>query len=552
MSFGMKSELTKIGSLLKGDSFFSVPIYQRDFSWTDIQTEQLWLDILNTLDTPGSQHFLGAIVVTTKDDSTLDLIDGQQRLACISILFCVIRDLYKTFNDKKRADVIHNRIIGDVSIENMETRPKITLNEDNNRFYTNYILDECNYEDVERTVHSKDYNSSNRLLGKALLYFKRSIERELNNIKGSNDEKIKYLTSLVGCITNQLISILITVQSESDAYLIFETLNDRGLDLSVADLLKNFLFSKLPSRLIDAKRKWDFILDSLRSSDIKRYVRHYWLSKEGKVRERELYRKISTNIRGEKDAYAFLTDLSESSEIYGALEDPYSSYWSGYDAELRDDLIRLKMYNVVQCYPVLLAAKDKMSDRKFKQILRLVVIFSFRYSVICGLGTGNLETIFAELSRFIRNNNKCKTEDVFYIIEEIYPTDDMFVQSFNSKEIRRDSALARYILHEINNRMMGTSELIANPDKARLNLEHVLPKQPSDEWIEEIGNGQYNKYIHRLGNMTLIGSKINRKTSNRSFTDKLHIYKKSRLGINEFIAECNSWGIKRSRKDRDA
>src|SRR5207248_11487769 len=152
------------------------------------------------------------------------------------------------------------------------------------------------------------------------------------------------------------------------------------------------------------KRRWDEMNISLGRIDVTKFMRHYWLSNYGIVREKDLYRTISREIRASMDVFGFVKKLQDSAELYGAFEDPLDPVWSLFDSSVKEDIAKLSLFKVSQCYPVLLAAKEHLSDQLFAKILRMMVLLSFRYSVICNSSANVLESAFSDTARFIRKD----------------------------------------------------------------------------------------------------------------------------------------------------
>ncbi|ARV62506.1 hypothetical protein BZZ01_31210 [Nostocales cyanobacterium HT-58-2] len=187
-----------------------------------------------------------------------------------------------------------------------------------------------------------------------------------------------------------------------------------------------------------------------------------------------------------------------------------------------------------------------MPDEFFPKVLRMIVILSFRYNVICSLNPNKLETAYSKASKYIREQKPTSIKAISEELKEFYPSDTDFRRAFAQKTVSASNArLARYILSEINRHYMGTKELIANPNATELNLEHILPQNPSAKWLVEFPKTDYNQYIYRLGNMTLLDSSINRKVGNTSFKDKCTTaFSASKLEITKEIVNFHVWSPK--------
>ena len=196
---------------------------------------------------------------------------------------------------------------------------------------------------------------SNKLLIDCFKYFRKQFKKVCTP-EGDKNQSIKLLLDYYSFISNNLIVIEIIASDYNNAYIIFETLNDRGLDLTVTDLLKNYLFSKVSSiRHGDIKKCWVEIIKNVDEKNATKFIRHYWNSYNSKVTEKELFKVIKENLDSESKVIEFVQKLSEVSEVYKALSDPKNKLWKG-DTALELSLKEIKLYNVDLCFPVLLAA----------------------------------------------------------------------------------------------------------------------------------------------------------------------------------------------------
>lgn len=537
------SRLMTFGEVFTGNNSYSVPSFQRDYSWTEDEVAQLWSDITDTLDEGRSEYFMGAIVINNSKKPELVLIDGQQRLTTISILMCVLRDIAKEKGDNQLAQQISQSYLGLLNLRTRRTEPKLVLNDRNNQFYQENIVEIKELDDLNKLSKKRTTDKSNKLIIDAYLLLYQQVQQRISR----TEEFIEALIQLEECIRNKLISIVISVADEANSYLIFETLNDRGLELSVADLLKNYLFSRASDRLQEAQRTWIEIDLLVGKFELTRFIRHYWLSSYGVVREKELYRSIARELQNSSEVFNFLSKLREAAEVYGAFEKPDSSVWDLYGQNLKNDIARLSLFKVSQCYSVLLAAKESLLDDLFPKVLRMIVVISFRYNIICGFSPQRLETTYSDAAKYIRSKKPRNIKAIFEQLAKVYPSDAEFIRDFEVKSLNGSNAakLARYILSEINSYYMGSKELVVNPNGIELNLEHILPQSPSDAWLVEFPKKDKLQYIYRLGNMTLIDSSVNRKMGNNSFQEKCSTaFAQSNLEITKEILNYSVWSPK--------
>ncbi len=235
---------TGLGAMLTQDRF-RVPSHQRDYSWTQDEINQLFDDVQDAITREAEHYFLGLMVCIAGKDGTLTLLDGQQRLATAIIFFSAVRAWLKQVEDSSedaqqlREDYIGRRELGEKTVT-----PKITLNSTNNPFFQKYVVSDTPLSDVQRHLkglkkHDRNYNLLN------------SIVICNNRVKaiadGSVDTKAaaKALIKIVKYMHDNVRVVRFVVEDDASAYTIFETLNDRGLDLTTIDLVKNYLFGRI-------------------------------------------------------------------------------------------------------------------------------------------------------------------------------------------------------------------------------------------------------------------------------------------------------------------
>ena len=248
-----------IGKLLL-DRRLAVPKYQRSYSWGTGEVQELWDDLTRALDEDYADYFLGTVVLSSSSDDAEEgdppfVIDGQQRLATISLLLVALRDVYLSEKNEKRAALVE-RFLSDADVKTLENEPRLTLNEENSEFFEQTKLARPD----ERQTKRVDTNSEKKIEQAFTLLERNVAERKAGSGKNWEND----LVELQVLIEQNARIVILEVPDEANAYLIFETLNDRGLDLTIADLLKNYLFSRAGQKKIDTvKQHWDRALGAL-------------------------------------------------------------------------------------------------------------------------------------------------------------------------------------------------------------------------------------------------------------------------------------------------
>ena len=529
------SQFITLNTIIGNGKSYQVPIYQRDYSWDKDDWEDLWNDIEEI---PSDKtHYLGYLVLQPIKDGeeSFWIIDGQQRLTTLSILALAITALLDKWtkenvdaNDNKiRLEKITERYLGNYSLSKLNLDPKLKLNRNNDDYYKSWLLK------LRQPPTLSKLKPSQRLLQKAFNYFFSELQEKFKNNK-SGAALADYLEKIVG---NGIVFTQIIVNNDLDAFKVFETLNARGVKLSTADLLKNYLF-KLTHQLgeldlDEAERRWQNIANTIQSNDLTTFIRHYWNSKFKLERQPALFKAIKREINSAEKAFQFLNDLEEISNYYTAFNNPNDELW---DKEETASLKVLTLLNVSTCYSLMLSSLKNLPRGDFKIMLRELSMITFRYN-LSDLNPNEAERIFSKVANDLSNKNISNAKDAILALKSIYVMDDNFEQIFSTISIntRRKKELAKYILVKIENQIANKNY---QPEEATATIEHILPEKPGSTWEENFPPDIQDDYIYRLGNYSLLEASINNKLDNNMpFSEKLEKYKISSYKLsNEY---CN-------------
>ncbi len=536
----VKSDLLSVRQILSTDFRYKVPPHQRDFSWTLEEIVQLWEDIIYAIQEDVPEYFLGTIVVQEdRQEKTRIIIDGQQRLATLIMILSSIRTVYVE-NDDERADEVYKEYLGMRDRRTRVTDSRLSLNEVNEPYFQRLVIENASDADIQQTAGDRTISPSNVLLGKGIQHI-RSLVRQFAK---SGKKYDSFLLELEEFIRDRIILIQVAVGDEADAYLIFETLNDRGLDLSISDLLKNYLFGRAGNRLDVVRRQWQETVIILGTQDQTQFLRHYWLSRYGVVRERELYREMKRKFSSQSAVLRLTTELRDAAENYAAISSVDHPTWKEYGSALRKNLETLQLFGLSQFKPLLLAALDSLEEDEIPKLVHAILVVSMRYSIIGSLGTGNIEKAYSDAAIRTRAGKTDTASKIFNSIKNIYPDDRRFESDFVQKEITK-AKLARYILSAIANKLQGSKELGVLEDEKVVTLEHIMPKTKPQEWLGAAKDDEeYIGYVNRLGNLTLIEREKNRVANNASFTKKkADAFSKSDILITKELCDYADWTV---------
>ena len=535
-TLNFSAEDTTVEAILFSPSRYRIPRYQRSYTWEEDHITDFWSD----LNTGTTSYFIGSFVLNygpQKEENYIEVIDGQQRLLTITIFMGVLRDLAKEMGDCKLAERIQRHCI---AFENRrgEQTFRILCGDSLREYFETYIQN-----DKENITNSDTKKKEEKRVKSNYLSLKKKISEDMNKFSDKKS-KLEYLQQLWDNISNIKV-IRIKIESEEDAYEIFETVNARGLDLTIADLLKNLIFKEIPQikgEKDQVKEKWIEIEDNIRETgtELSKFVRYYWLSKYTFITDKKLFKTIKREIG---DYKSFLDDLHDTSflfsDIIGENEEYFDNITDG--KKIFNSLQGIKVMGVSQCFVLFLTILrniDKLGTNPAR-IFKLIEHFSFNYHTISNLPGNKVEKIYSryaiELEKIIQNNENIPTcaQGLFNRLEkelkELRPkfaefNDDFLEMSY--KDSAKNRILIKYILSKINSlEEFGEYKL----DFDNVNIEHILPRRPDKEW--GLSPLQIKSYVDLLGNLTLVHKKINSKIGNKVIKYKIEELKKSEIPI---------------------
>lgn len=528
-----------IEQLLKENFSYVVPFFQREFSWKKDDWDDFLEDTLNVMKHKKG-YFFGFMTFKKPVNDEIPVIEGQQRLATVTILISVVRDFLSEMDDDFGKDLEKGYI---KTIDNLSPETpasyKLILSDMNKDFFKKYIQETDSPKNkIEKFKRERRINLSNQLIFKCYKFFYDKLKTNTNGLP--NKEKKDYLIEIIRTVLRNFVVITTDVTDSHTAYSIFQTINDRGLDLNLTDLLKTYLFEKVGESWKEAKAKWDEIREILSLINVSAFLRHYWLSTHGVIKEKDLLREIEERIKTKTDIFKFLEDLKSEAEVYEALLNPTKDFWGD---ETTVDLLKELQILAIQMTLPLSMAGSHLKSKEFINILQACINFTFRYLTIAEAEHKVLEKLFSDIAIDLRNGKIKNAEELKKRLSREYIDDDTFIKLFTKKEIKI-AQVAKYILMKIDDFLSPVKEKFS----AKITLEHILPRNPDREWLEYIekNNMEKDELVSRIGNLTLLIGKVNKKAQNAFFTIKRdEFYKKmTKLKINEPLKEIESWNSK--------
>lgn len=525
--------------IINGTTQFVIPVFQRDYSWTEGHCEQLWKDVLRIASDPGERgHFLGSCVYVSTGDSSAGftrwlLIDGQQRLTTLTLLITALRD--------------HIEDNGWTGSENGPTGKRLDA----------YFLKNVQ-EDGER-LHKLVLRRHDQATLRALLERVEPPATLSERIRDNYDffrERLQEADpEAVYRGIGRLVVVDVTLdRGIDDPQLIFESLNSTGLDLSQSDLIRNFILMRLPEREQTRLYEiyWSKIEDLFRGSErmFDAFVRDYIA----------LRTQASKQEKADEIYFAFRREFgsvgSDPASLDGLLEEllRFARYHAAFsiaaDAppELRGPLARLRRLVDVPATLImrLFACQDvdrTLSIGQFADALGLIESYVFRRA-ICGEQTRGYWQVFANLAYRVSNDRPLESLKVGLArLADSYrfPDDGEFRKALEERDIYH-KRVCFDLLDRLENH--GSKE---SSDTSKYSIEHIMPQNEKlpVEWRQMLGEGWrevQREWLHRLGNLTLTG--YNSTYSDRPFDEKKTIpggFAESSVRLNKYVREQSVW-----------
>ncbi len=510
-----------------------VPDWQRNYSWTTSEIETFWEDLIRFSNNyPGNniddqEYFLGAIVIVNTHEGHL-LLDGQQRIATSAILISVIRDFLARYS-ADASQRISTRYLTDFDDALERKTYKITLNRFDRDFFKREILESKENRDVPLAPTC----GSHHLIRKAKLFIKKKFEEQFQKFPSGKDAN-KWVLRMHLVIVKHVSVVAVITDDEDNASNVFETLNDRGIGLSTPDLLRNLVLRRANNEQLDeVLNSWSEVLKIEGDAKLRDFFRHFWLSREGDVKSRSLYREIKAKILNENiDSLEFSRDLRSSSGIY---QDILAANFDEDDtiSKQLDDINKLGAK--VLYPPTLSLLETAKSPEIIRKFLRCFIVAYVRHSLIGRKENSLIENVMFLLAQKIREN---VSDQLLLHLSDFAPNDEQFLNNFASVSITRRASVS-YLLREIEQRLRTTEELMVAPP-SKVHVEHIYPQTPSSENRLP----QHDAYINRLGNLTLLSAKLNSKIKNGTYSEKKESFGKSEIRITKIIpSEYIDWNV---------
>jgi hypothetical protein len=524
-----------------------VPLNQRPYKWTTDEVKALYENITDAFKTGEQIYFLGMIVLTEGMGGKLEVADGQQRLATISILIAAIRDYLVELRDDQTVSKYENKYLFEYDEHTGDFIPKLLLNFDDRDFFYKTILLPPNRR--ERFNGTK-VTSHERLEAAATIASTHI--RNMVALFTEEKERKNRLYNFIDYLNSKATVIVGTVSGDvGNAFKMFETLNARGMKASQIDILKNYLFNLGKNRIGEIQPRWSSMLNTINDQldpvdedeVLIDFIRFYWIAHNGPTTERELGQKIRDNIKDERPAHDLVLSLDSFANDFAALNTPRDHpQLEKFNRHTRNCIYTItKELGARQILPLMLAILRYFDTPQAEKAFRLCLSWTVRFLIVGGAGGGVLERYYGLRAKEISTFEITTADELVNNMSKVVHGNRAFQEAFEVATIRQIK-LARYYLRAIESYLAKdpNPQFLPNDDTKAVNAEHVLPLTLTADWdITPDLAASYNK---RLGNIVLLKSKDNVKLANKKFTDKKIIYKESPFLTTQWVSKYSKWG----------
>jgi len=532
----MKATSANLLSLMKGPRQFVIPIYQRTYSWHITQCDQLLKDILRISDSDQVHgHFVGSIVYfqesihTVSDVPRLLVIDGQQRLTTITLLVAALAEFIKD-----------NHGLIDTNATKLKNYYLVNAEEEGDLHYKLLLTRRDKHTLIELLQGISPNEPASQRLLENHQFFKSKID-------AGNAE----------AIYNGLMRLFVVdVALEKDVdnpQLIFESLNSTGLDLSQADLIRNYVLMGQEHNLQgELYEKYWFPMEQSYGNEYSQrfdwFMRDYLSVKTGSIPKigyvYESFKQFEKSDKAPQNISELVADIHRLSGFYTNMvlhKEPSSKLLKAFK--------RISRLKVDVSYPFLLAvyadyADNLLTEDEFEQVVCLVESYVFRRA-ICGIPTNSMNKTFANLHQSVKKDHYLESVKAAFLMLGSYkrfPLDAEFHKALVDKDVYHFRS-RNYLLDRLENYQRKEPVVVDE-----YTIEHIMPQNQnlSVQWQTMLGDNWkeiQETYLHTLGNLTLTG--YNSELSDRPFKDKKTIdggFDGSPLRLNSFLHEMETWG----------
>lgn len=544
----MKANELQINNFLQAPNVqFVIPVYQRNYDWKNAECNELLHDIIAVETEKRGTHFIGSIVYIHEGIHLIDevkelvIIDGQQRLTTINILYVALYRFAKENDKTQESERLFNMFLTNQYVQNESSKLKLKQTDSNSLAFKAIMVGT-----------EKEFNSFSNVI-------------ENYNFFRSSINEANFDLILKGL--NRLMFVQISLERDKDdPQRIFESLNSTGLDLSQSDLIRNFILMDLQpkeqNRIFETV--WSPIEENAKdlvkqSSLVSEFIRDYLTLRNKKIpNKNKVYFEFKSlyNNKKEEAYYQELENIKSLSAHYKKLANPSTVK----DASIRKELEYINRLEINVAYPFLLqvfedAENGLLDTAELIKILKLIQSYTWRRFIV-GLPTSALNKIFMSLYAEV------DTEEYYDSIAKAllkkkgsakFPSNEDVKTALKDKDLYNTQPKNRNYLFELLENYNNREQV--NTSNEAITIEHIFPRNPAEKWSTDLSSEEFflfkEKHLNTIGNLTLSGN--NGALSNKSFLDKKEMNKEgneqgysfSHLWLNSYLKKIDNWNIEK-------
>lgn len=557
-NMNIKPEEKTIKEILSGGLTYDIPRFQREYSWEESHYREFLEDMLKCLKIHDRKistddYFLGTMLFIKEPSAKyIKVVDGQQRLTTITILFSVLSAHFKELKD----DVLSKNIFRYIMAEDDNGENVRVLRSKSHYPYFAYFI-----QDREKKHQISPNSEEENCIFETYNYFYETTKQEnikkllknFNNPIEIDDLDYKEILKSLRDQILQTIIVSITTSNKKQANMIFEILNAKGKHLANVDLIKNKIFEVIsaeePADYADLT--WNEIKEKLYNSKsgvgFVTYFKHFWNSKYKKCSEKKLYDSFISEVkpRNEITYTNFLNELKKNVDWYIQIVDPVREYYdnrSEYFPLVQSLNVLSNYFGIVQSRIAILGLFDLKDRSKIKQkelinIIQYIEKFHFAYNAVCSKRSNTLEGIYSKFAIEIRKcNDKAEVKELIKNLlinklEYLFPSYEEFEEKFinltySNKTPTPNNAKTKYAVYMLYGVEEGKDYVLFPEDGS---IEHIIPES-------------YDDYSNNIGNLIALEKTINNDCDNLNFQDKIKKYHDSKYEcVSKFVNNNDDW-----------
>ena len=501
----MKADERTIGDVLTNQIRYEIPAYQRPYSWEKGNVEQLLDDVWEAYEGNDEEYFIGSLITIEREKGRLyDVVDGQQRLTTLNLIFSKLRDAV----DEPAKSELGRRVLPRNALTGEEETPRLTLRQRDQSFFRKYVLAGEAIPDAIRKDIIKDQDAPKQRIAENL--------EAIDAFVAQHDQKT--LKLFANYLLSRVYVVFVTTASLQSAYRLFNVLNARGMALSNADLIKNMLFAGLggdAARSSELDEAWLELEEQIGIERLDQFLAHHRSSVVATKARKTLHEEFAPLIEASTTPFAFLDDLNTSARNYlRILRNEFET------PAARRAVRSLRRVAFEEWIPPLIAFLNApVEGVTVDAFIDLLERITYQNWIRRLAFTARL-TAYFQLITAIRAR---KTADDIRAIFRANSNDDEFRTLLDGEVYGRPFAQAVLLRLE----EADQDESVTKDFGGKITIEHVLPQALKDAyWRERFTDDDHRLWLHRLGNLALLAGIKNYKAKFYSFDRKKEIFAK--------------------------